>query len=146
MCDTHDESVTVMKKRIAITVSSDLEVEIRDRAAKFGWTVSEYFIWLHRIQSKVTPLKVDVPDLQFVDSEELDRNPDKYPHGTIGITVPEKAIKKPLIVNIEEPGIDSGGTGGLDLKTGKIENPHDGHGGGTFIPYSKEHQTRKSKR
>jgi hypothetical protein len=44
----------------------------------------------------------------FVDSEELDRNPDKYPHGTIGITPPDKAIKKPLIVNIEEPKV--GGT------------------------------------
>ncbi len=81
------------------------------------------------------PFKEEGP--VFVDSEEADRNPDKYPVGAI-VTVPEgheSIIKKPAVVpkTVEE------------VKE-KIEEILEKKPDKFFSPYSKDHQTRKKKK
>ncbi len=118
----HFTGVGFMKR--SIWIPEDAFRDIKMSAALSGKSLGKYLIGLH-VESRrgvIVPFEVPLPAL--VDSEELDLHPEKYPVGTIGITDPEKAIKKPfvpsgnsgIIVNIEEPVVedprsDSAGTG-----------------------------------
>ena len=104
----------------------------------------KYPVDMHRT-GDYPPFKEEGP--VFVDSEEADRNPEKYPDGAI-VTVPEgheNIIKKPLIVNIEEPVVETVPKTVEEVKE-KIEEILEKKPDKFFSPYSKDHQTRKKKK
>ncbi len=82
----------------SIYIKDDIWRDMKVVAQESGRSLSQYISWLHidrrRGPMRPQPLPEVNPSPMFVESEELDRNPDKYPYGTIGITDPEKSVKK----------------------------------------------------
>lgn len=124
-----------MSNQRSVWISAEVWSDMHHVAKLLDVSVSQYLRGLHRAHRGNLPETIDEVfekaeeewidtvtkevegEVQgFVESEELDANPDKYPVGTVGITTdPEKAIKKPLIVNIEEPKGDVDGTSPVEI-------------------------------
>ena len=60
---------------------------IQTQAQQRRWSVSKYLIWLHDKYIENITSRGIIPPAVFVDSEESDQNPEKYPEGAVVTTV-----------------------------------------------------------
>lgn len=85
----------------SIWISTEDWELIKIAAAVAKKTLSRYLLHLHKMNIASLNRPHILTPAVFVDSEELDRNPDKYPDGAIG-TVPAdhpSIIKKPANIH-----------------------------------------------